>query len=218
VGLVRRGPGGRERAVIEGMDARFAAGAVSLITGGTGAGKTSLLLMLAGLFRPTEGEILAGDQPVSRWTSAHRDRWRREVGVVLQTPRLLPGLTVLENVLVRLVAAGGDFAGMRARALGALGSVDAGSLAGKDIRGLSGGERQRVALARALAGRPAYLILDEPTAHQDPDGVERLSARLAEARDHGCTVVVATHDPRMVAERAVDARLVLEAGRLGAQA
>jgi putative ABC transport system ATP-binding protein len=193
LGFVRR-----SRTILQGIDARFEAGQVSLLAGATGSGKSTLLHLLGGLLRPTEGTVYAGDDPISRWIPAWRDRWRRDVGIALQSPHLLPGLSALENVIVPLVPRGRPIAELRTSGLSALEAVGAAALAPEPAGALSGGERQRVALARALVGRPGFLLVDEPTAHQDAAGAERIAGVLSEAAARGAVVVVSAHDPRLL--------------------
>ncbi|HRX50559.1 MAG TPA: ATP-binding cassette domain-containing protein [Candidatus Krumholzibacteria bacterium] len=192
-------------------DTVFAAGTLTLLTGPTGSGKTTLLHLLAGLLRPTAGEILADGEAVSRWTAAHRDRWRRGVGLLLQHAPLLEDRRADENVLAPLVPLTGPTAPKLAAVAAALAAVDSVDLAARPVRELSGGERQRVALARALAPSPAVLLLDEPTAHQDDARIPALLAAARAARDRGAVVVVASHDPRAMAAAAPDTEI-----RLGA--
>lgn len=203
-----------ERVVLDGIDATFPAGAVSLVTGPTGVGKSTLLHLLGGLMRPTEGTIFAGEAPISRWTAGHRDRWRRRVGVALQDPHLLFGLTALENTLLPLVPRAASLAELRERALEVLGRLGVAHLAGELAGELSGGERQRVCLARSLVGAPDFLLWDEPTAHQDADGVAAIVAALGIERDRGAVVVAAAHDPRLSESPLPDRVLPLQDGSL----
>ncbi len=203
-----------ERRILDGIDATFAPAEVSLVAGPTGSGKSTLLHLLSGLLRPTEGTVFAGDAPISRWTAGHRDRWRRDVGVALQDPHLLPGLTALENVILPLVPRGEPLAELRRRAAGALESLGAARLAGEMSGALSGGERQRVGLARALVSEPGYLLVDEPTAHQDDGGVGIVVAALEAARARGAVVVASAHDPRLLEAGLAGRTLRLVAGRL----
>jgi ABC-type lipoprotein export system ATPase subunit len=210
----RRGVDGTERPVIDGVDADFPAGEISLIVGPTGAGKSTLLHLLAGLLRPTAGEVRADGEPVSRWVTAHRDRWRRRVGVLFQTPSLVPDLTVLENVMLPLIPRGRSLSDIRRRAGGCLERAGMSHLAGQPAAILSGGEGQRAALARALAVDPRFLIADEPTAHQDDEGAAIVMAALRAERDRGAAVVVAGHDHRLLAAGVADRRYRLASGRL----
>jgi putative ABC transport system ATP-binding protein len=183
--------------ILDGATASFVKGAPALVTGPMGAGKSTLLHILAGLLRPSRGEVLAEGRPVSRWTAAHRDLWRRSVGIALQASSLWPELTALENAMLPLIPRGKPLAALRTLGLEALESLGVSHLAGRSARLLSGGERQRVAVARALASRPAFLFLDEPTAHQDAEGVRRILGAVSSAVSWNATVVAASHDPRV---------------------
>ncbi len=202
------------RPILDGVNAKFEPARPALITGPMGAGKTTLLHVLAGLLRPTRGEVLAGGRPVSRWTAAHRDLWRREVGIVFQASSLWPELTALENVLLPVIPRGRRTAAIRAQALEALKAVGVSDLAGRSARLLSGGERQRVAVARALVSRPAFLFVDEPTAHQDDHGVRHVLDAVSSATARGALLVVASHDPRVAEDHRLTDRWHLKAGRL----
>lgn len=214
VSLVRDDRGRGRRALLDEVSVTFEGGEVALITGPTGAGKSSLIHVLGGLLRPTSGAVYAGQTAVSRWVAGHRDRWRRTTGIALQAPHLLSDLTVLENVLVPLVPRFRRLEKARNRAEAALEEVGATDLAAAAVGTLSGGQRQRVNLARALAGQPDYLLADEPTAHQDNEGAANVARVLGAARDRGAVVVVTAHDPRLVECGVGDRRFHLANGRL----
>ena len=97
VSLYRRRTDGSEQAILKHVNATLNAGEGIMISGNTGAGKSTLLHILAGLLRPSQGQIEANGQPVSRWNAAHRDFWRRKIGIVFQQPHLINEFTVLEN-------------------------------------------------------------------------------------------------------------------------
>lgn len=214
VTMVRSDPGRGERTILSEVDCEFLPQQVGLVTGATGSGKSTLLHLLAGLLRPTAGEVFAGAAPVSRWVAGHRDRWRRDVGVALQAPNLLPELTVLENVMLPLVPKlrAADEARVKART--ALEALEISPLAGASVGALSGGQKQRVALARAMSGGPKYLLADEPTSHQDAAGAQVVMRALSAARERGAAVVVTAHDPRLVDAPLADARWYLEGATL----
>jgi ABC-type lipoprotein export system ATPase subunit len=191
------GPAQGHTPILDGVTAIFGKGSPALVTGPMGAGKSTLLHILAGLLRPSRGEVLAEGRPVSRWTAAHRDLWRRSAGIALQASSLWPELTALENVMLPLIPRGKALTTLRAMGLEALESLGVSHLAGRTARLLSGGERQRVAVARALVSRPAFLFVDEPTAHQDDDGVRRILESVSSAVSWNATVVAASHDPRV---------------------
>lgn len=201
------------RCLLNGVNASFKRGSVSLISGSNGAGKSTLLNLLACLLSPSSGAISADDAPVSRYRAAHRDRWRRRVGIVFQQLHLLLDRTVYDNVLLPLVPlryTGGERDRAVCEALERVGGTD---LAYTEARVLSGGERQRIAVARAIVHRPEVLLLDEPTAFQDDSGVDRVIDVIRAARSSS-VVVMTGHDPRCDPVLPVDHRFALFEGRL----
>ena len=196
------------------IDVVFPGGQVVLVSGRSGAGKSTLLHLLAGLLRPTSGEIVADGQSVSRWLTAHRDRWRRHVGIIFQQDHLVSDLTVLENVMLPLIPRSGGPRHWRTCALAVLARLDADDLAPQPVAALSGGQRQRVAAARALVDTPDYVVADEPTAHQDLDNARRLGHLLRQTADRGAVVVVAAHDRHVDEWLDVDQHLTLHNGYL----
>jgi ABC-type ATPase involved in cell division len=200
--------------VLEGIFLHLEPGQVTLVHGATGAGKTTLLHLLANLARPTAGEIIADDEPVSRWTAAHRDRWRQRVGIAFQQAYLFNHLTVLENVYLPLVPRSCKLAEIRRRGSKCLSWMGISKLAGTRPPLLSGGECQRVSIARALISDPPYLLLDEPTAFQDDEGVSLLCRAVERVRDNGAAVFISSHDSRLREKDLVDAAYLLKGGRL----
>jgi ABC-type Fe3+/spermidine/putrescine transport system ATPase subunit len=200
-------PGGAP--VLRGLDLEIPAGTRTALVGPSGAGKTTLLRAIAGLTPVSEGTIRLGGRELLG-VPPHR----RRIAVVFQEPRLLPHLSVEENVAFPLRAAGVARAERRARARERLDEVGLGGLAGRGTAGLSGGEQQRVALARALSAEPDLLMLDEPLAAVDPnrrEGLRRLIVRLQEER--GLTALLVTHDRAEAAELGEAIALMLE-GRI----
>jgi len=200
--------------VLNNISAVFGVGSVNLISGSTGAGKTSLLHILAGLLRPTSGQVVVRGQPVSRWIEMHRSRWRRSVGIAFQHHNLFMDLTALENVLIPLVPCSGNIRELRHRGRQALSDLNMAGMAGENIFALSGGERQRVNLARAMVNNPQYIFVDEPTAHQDDENAAGIVNLLARASRRAVTVLIAAHDPRVEASDGIDAHYRLAEGKL----
>jgi ABC-type lipoprotein export system ATPase subunit len=190
---------GQRRMVLHQLNARFPAGRISLISGAVGAGKSTLLNILAGLSRPTSGQVIANDQAVSRWAGAQRDRWRRQVGIIFQHYHLIYDLTLLENVMLPLIPLGYGLSECRRRAAEALQQTAMLHLAGRPVNGLSGGERQKTAVARALVTRPAVVLADEPTAHQDSENAQRIMNLLSECARGNAVVIIAAHEAEPVA-------------------
>ncbi len=199
---------------VDAVDLELEAGSTTLLVGPSGSGKTTLLTLIAALSAPTSGEIHVDGKAVSRYREHHRTAFRRDhLGVVLQDLLLVPDLDALDNVLLPRVPLGitrDDVT--RAEAL--LTRVGIATRRGTHTRKLSGGERQRIALARALLGSPSILLFDEPTAHLDDANTTILLGLLAEEHETGRTIVIATHDPRVI-EGIASARVVrMRAGRL----
>ena len=205
---------GKTRPILDNLNATFPAGKISLVSGAIGVGKTTLLNVLGGLMRPTAGEVRVNGQAVSRWTGAHRDRWRREAGIVFQHDHLLPDHTVLENVMLPLIPRSHTLGECRRRGRTALGHVALLHKAGSRAGTLSGGERQKTAIARALVARPSFVFADEPTAHQDPENAERIMRLLERCARRKAVVVVAAHAALPLTLPAAPLRFRLEGGTL----
>jgi putative ABC transport system ATP-binding protein len=180
-----------------------------LVLGPSGCGKTTLLHVLAGLIRPSEGEVVVSETDVGRLDAARLDRWRGSaVGIVLQALHLVRHLSVRDNLrLAQYLARAPQDDARVAEILGALGIADKAARRPAD---LSEGERQRVAIARAVVNRPKLLLADEPTANLDDQAAARaVDLIVAQAQRHGATLVVATHDARV--KEKFDRRLDLSA-------
>ena len=208
------GENAEETLVLESVEAVFPPGAVSLVTGNTGSGKSTLLHLLAGLLRPTAGEVWADGQPVSRWPSRHRDPWRRQVGIVFQHLALIPDLTVAENLLLPMIPRQITWSHMQEEILRQLADADLSALANASTNALSGGQRQRLAIARALVARPRFILADEPTAFQDDHHTAQIRAQLSTVAREGAVVVICSHDPRLRSSVEVDQRLHLASAKL----
>ncbi len=204
--------GGRELPVLRGVDLRVAAGESVAVFGPSGSGKSTLLALIAGLDRPTSGEVLLDGEAVHRLSEdALALLRRRSVGFVFQSFQLMPNMTALENVMLPLELLRRPEARREAHEM--LARVGLAEREGHYPAQLSGGEQQRVALARAFAPRPPLLLADEPTGNLDRDTGAQVLALLAELMAAaGTTLVLVTHDP--AAAELAGRRLVLEAGRL----
>jgi putative ABC transport system ATP-binding protein len=198
--------------ILHGISLEVARGETVALTGPSGSGKSSLLMLMGGLERATGGQVRALGHDL---TAMHEDalaRFRRDhMGVVFQSFHLIPTMTALENVATPLELAGHRDAFERAEA-----ELEAVGLASRMHHypgQMSGGEQQRVALARAAAPRPHILLADEPTGNLDGATGEAIITLLMELRDrHGATLVLVTHAPELA--RRCDREVRLRDGRI----
>ena len=183
-------------------------GATVAIVGASGSGKTTLLGLLAGLDRPSKGEIWLDGAALSALDEDARAALRqRLLGFVFQSFQLLPALTALENVALPLELSGADEAEVKAREM--LVRVGLGERLQHYPKHLSGGEQQRVALARAFVVRPKLLLADEPTGSLDAASGGAVIDLLFELnREYGTTLVLVTHDEALAARCSRMVRLV----------
>ena len=198
--------------ILRGITVDIAAGETVGVLGPSGAGKTSLLMIMAGLESLSSGNIdLAGQDVTGMGEDALAALRRDNVGIIFQAFRLIPSMTALQNVAVPLELAGRTDATELAAA--ALDSVGLGHRRTHLPDQLSGGEQQRVAIARAIAPRPRILLADEPTGNLDSGTSDRVIATLFEATETaGAALVMVTHDAAL-AERCGRV-LTIEDGRI----
>lgn len=184
------------------------------VMGESGSGKSTLLHLLGGLDTPTAGRIHFGGTEISALSRGELAKFRnREIGFVWQVQSLLPEFSAIENVEMPLLVRGEQPPAARARAAEMLAAVGLADREENQAGELSGGEQQRVALARALAGRPKYLLADEPTGNLDETTagqILELMERLQ--RENGLTAIVVTHSPELA--RRCDRTLRLAKGGL----
>jgi putative ABC transport system ATP-binding protein len=166
------------------------------VVGPSGSGKSTLLNMIAGIDRPTGGEVRVGGQAVHEMTENRLARWRgRNVGFIFQFFQLLPTLTVVENVMLPM-----DFCKMyrrrdrHKRSLDLLEQVGIADQADKLPSALSGGQQQRAAIARALANDPPLIVADEPTGNLDTTTAREVFVLFDNLVSQGKTLMVVTHD------------------------
>ena len=195
------GAGRTRRQVLDGFSARFAPGRLTALSGRSGSGKSTILRLLAGLELPDSGEVRVDGESPAAGSRADRARLRRRaLALVTQEPSLVDFLSATENVALGLALRGAQTEDAEARAESWLAELGLGERARQRVHRLSAGERQRVALARALAAAPPLLLVDEPTARLDEANAAAIGELLASAaREHGTTIVCATHEPLLIA-------------------
>ncbi|MBA2434109.1 MAG: ABC transporter ATP-binding protein [Verrucomicrobiota bacterium] len=171
------------------------------VVGPSGCGKSTLMHLIAGLDRPTAGEITVAGLSLTTADDAQlTDFRRRQLGLVFQFFNLLPTMNALENVSLPLLLQGVSLAESEARARELLGLVGLTNRATHFVHQLSGGEQQRTAIARALVHRPSLLIADEPTGNLDSASAERVLGLLHEiAQEKLATLILVTHSAEVAA-------------------
>ena len=195
--------------ILRGISLQVTQGESIALTGASGSGKSSLLMVMGGLERATSGSVMALGHDLSELREDGLARFRQgRMGIVFQSFHLIPTMTALENVATPLELSGAEDAFDRARA--ELEAVGLGHRLDQYPAQMSGGEQQRVALARAAAPRPAILLADEPTGNIDWDMSQRLLRLLIELNRMGKTIMVATHDLALIraAKTHVQARVL----------
>ncbi len=180
--------------VIKGIDLKINSGEKVAVVGKSGSGKTSLIMLMAGLEQPTSGEIIFDEQPISTFNEDElADIRKKKIGIVFQSFYLIPNYTALENVSLILEINGIDNSKQKAEEL----LVQFGL---KDRlhhfpTQLSGGEQQRVAIARSMAVKPKLILADEPTGNLDSENSQMISNLLFEyANKNQSSFVLVTHD------------------------
>ena len=177
------------------VDLEIAAGELVVLKGNSGSGKSTLLSLLAGLDRPTRGDLTVSGHDLTKTSDSELTHFRRQVvGMIFQSFNLLPTLNVLENACLPALLAGQSFAESRLKA------VDLLKWLGLDTRlshlpaQLSGGEMQRTAIARALINDPSIILADEPTGNLDSHNGQIVIELLTEMNQKwGRTIMIATH-------------------------
>lgn len=204
-------PGGQ--VALDGVTFTIETGEFVMLTGVSGAGKTSLLKAIFREDVPTEGRILVNGRNVSSLPAKKIPFLRREIGVVFQDFRLIHRKTIFENVAYLPRILGMTLKERKLRVEEALRNVGLADRAGSLPDELSGGEKQRVAIARALVNSPQILLADEPTGNLDPELSLEIFQLFQEINQRSTTVLAATHDPTIL-EEVPHRRLVLDRGRL----
>jgi cell division transport system ATP-binding protein len=209
--VYKRYPNGRE--ALSGVTFNVDSGELIFLTGHSGAGKSSILKLIALIERPTRGQVIVNNQNTAGTKARRIPQFRRQIGVVYQDHKLLHDRPVMDNVALPLVIAGVPKREIDKRVRAALDQV---GLLGKEKSRpleLSTGEQQRVGIARAVVAKPALLIADEPTGNLDPDLALEIMKLFKRFSEVGVTVVVATHDVHLI-EQFGARRIVLNDGRV----
>ena len=209
--VTKRYPNGRE--ALTNATLRIEEGEMVFLTGRSGAGKSTVLKLIALLERPTRGAVIVGGKNTGSLPSRHIPAFRRRIGIVFQDHKLLLERPVFDNVALPLVVAGTPLKEIDKRVRAALDQV---GLLGRERAlplELSVGEQQRVGIARAVVSKPPLLIADEPTGNLDPDLAVEVLRLFKRFQEVGVTIVVATHDVHWVRELGLR-EIVLDHGHI----
>ena len=183
------------------LDLKVKKGDFVFVIGQSGSGKSTLIKMLYREEKPTKGTINIGGIEVSKLKNRKVYKLRRKLGIVFQDFKLLPKLTVYENVAFALEILGLPSKEIQSKTLEALEQVGLKNKSKNYPDQLSGGEQQRVAIARAIVNNPKLLLCDEPTGNLDPETSWEVMQVLEKINNNGTTIIMATHDKEMVKKK-----------------
>ncbi len=188
-------------------------GDMIFLTGASGAGKTTLLKLLCRIEIPTKGIVEIGGEDITSLRSNAVQQLRQRIGVAYQDFRLLPRLSVYQNVAMAMEIKFKSHAEIRERVNELLVKLDLTTKKGKPAGKLSRGEQQRVAIARAAANAPPLILADEPTGNLDAKTTEKVMGLFAELNSNGSAIIIATHD-QTILNNSNNRRFDLQHGRL----
>ncbi|MBS7345553.1 MAG: cell division ATP-binding protein FtsE [Caryophanon sp.] len=183
---------------VKGISVKINKGEFVYVVGPSGAGKTTFIKLMYREERATKGSIIVNNFNVTKLSDQKVPQLRRQLGVVYQDFKLLPKLTVYENVAFALEVTEAEPKVIRKRVAEVLQKVGLTKKAKHFPQELSGGEQQRVAIARAIVNKPAVLIADEPTGNLDPDNAWSIMDIFNDINQDGTTIVMATHNKDIV--------------------
>lgn len=173
----------------------------AFLTGHSGAGKSTLLKLITAMEPATGGKLTVCGQQLDRLRPRHLPAFRRRMGIILQTPHLLPDRTALENAALPLILSGHARSEVRNRARSALTKIGLKHRLDHYPHELSAGEQQRVSIARAIVSKPSLLLADEPTGSLDPTLAEEIMDLFEQFNQLGMSILIASHDLAMIQKR-----------------
>ncbi len=200
---------------LEKVNLHIKQGELVVLKGASGSGKSTILSLIAGLSKPTNGEVIVNKKRVSKLVDDFASIFRREnIGFVFQKYNLIPNLTVKENIITPLIPTNPDPDELEQKLTTVLKKFEIENKRNITVKNLSGGEQQRVAIARALINNPPIIIADEPTANLDEKLSKDFIKILKILKDEGKTIVVATHDPLFFNLDFVDTTVEVKNGKI----
>lgn len=185
---------------LQNVNFHMAPGEMAFLTGHSGAGKSSLLKLIALLERSSRGQVIVNNQNLSKVPRRRIPYFRRNIGIIFQDHQLLFDRTVYDNVALPLIIAGHSHREIGKRVRAALDKVGLLNKEKKYPITLSGGEQQRVGIARAVVNKPPLILADEPTGNLDPELSAEIMNLFQDFSDVGVTVLIATHDIALISQ------------------
>lgn len=190
-------------------------GSLVVIRGASGSGKSTLLSLIAGLSKPTSGEVIIDEKKISKLSDDFASLYRREnIGFIFQKYNLLPNLSVQENIITPLIPSNPSKEELEAKLQHAMKLFHIEHKKDVIVKNLSGGEQQRVAIARANINAPKIILADEPTANLDATLSLHFIEILKELKSLNKTIIVATHDPLFFGLDIVDEEIEMKNGQI----
>jgi putative ABC transport system ATP-binding protein len=200
---------------LEEINLNFQEGELIILKGVSGSGKSTILSLIAGLSKPTIGEVIVDGKKISKLPDHFAAAYRRDnIGIVFQKYNLIPTLSVRENVLLPLFPLNLPRETMNEKSDHVLQKFTIDHKADVMVKNLSGGEQQRVAIARANINEPKIILADEPTANLDEKLSLEFISILKEMKSEKRTIIIATHDPLFFDLDIVDRTINIEHGKL----
>ena len=200
---------------LKNIDLTIKQGEVVVLKGASGSGKSTILSLIAGLSKPTSGEVLVDSKKISKLPDNFATIYRREnIGFIFQKYNLIPTLSVSDNILLPLVPLNLDSKELDTKLNSVLEMFNIAHKKDSIVKNLSGGEQQRVAIARANINEPKIIIADEPTANLDKELSLDFIEQVKGLKKSGKTIVIATHDPLFFNLDFVDREIGVDNGEI----
>lgn len=186
----------KNKAVLDDFSISFNRGELIVIKGRSGSGKSTLLSLIAGIAKPTSGEVIVDGKHISKLNDYFLSRYRRQnIGMIFQNYNLIADLSVEENIALALIPFNFSQNEVKSKVQSVMEMFHINHKADALVKNLSGGEQQRCAIARANVAQPKIILADEPTANLDEELSLRFIKILREMKSQSKTIIVATHDP-----------------------
>jgi len=176
----------------------LAKGELAFLTGHSGAGKSTLLKLIAAIEAPSQGQLKVANHSITKLKPRQIPFFRRQIGIILQSPHLLMDRSVLDNAALPLIVAGRPYREIQSRARAILGKMGLHNKQKCFPYELSSGEQQRVAIARAVINKPSILLADEPTGNLDPELAAETMDLFEQFNELGMTMLIASHDLALI--------------------